>query len=183
MPRTAAAVEAEAEASTAAEAEASTAACPSVASMEAAAAVSMQEAAVAASGEDRSAAASMTARPPVAFMAGVCGAFLEQVLVASTLADFPAAAFAPIQHRAREWIDLPAAREKGRAATPRCFVAANGPAIGITAGITGTLAIGGVTTRIFGRMMAAMTIPTQMASPMVRNLGTIARIPPAIIRP
>ena len=180
MPRTVVVAVAAAEAEAEAEAEASTAARPSVVST--AVAVSMREAAVAASGEDRSAAASMTARPPVVFMAGVCEAFLEQVLVASTLADFPAAAFAPIQHRAREWIDLPAAREKGRAVTPRCFVAANGPAIGITVGITGTLAIGWVTTRIFGRTMAAMTIPTHMANPMVRNLGTIARIPPAIIR-
>src|SRR6266404_5828622 len=76
MPRMAAAaavVEAEASTAPGAGAEASTAARPLV--------------------------VSTAARPPVAFMAGVCGAFLGRALVASTLADFPAAAFAPIQHR------------------------------------------------------------------------------------
>jgi hypothetical protein len=101
-------------------------------------------------------------------------------LAGFTAADSPAGAFTPGHRRARGQTDfVSATRKKTRPTTPSCCVAASEPGIGTAAGMAVVLAMGGVTTRIFGRMTTPMTMHMHTASRMARNLG-IARIPPAI---
>ena len=119
--------------------------------------------------KEREAAVSTVGGSPAASIAAILGAFMGEVLVVSTLADFPPGGFIPVHRRAREWTDLPAAHKRAQAATPWCFAVASTPATGSVAGGTGS----GVMTRIFGRAMACMTIPTSLSP------GITVRIPPA----